>query len=72
MQSEIFNRRNEREKTYDVRRLEQVQGIWTALEIVMVSELEHTRTEMQVTKAEYNIGLSPSTFSRLELERGGR
>lgn len=69
--SEIYNRRNEREKLFDVRKLEQVQEIWTALEIVMVSDLEHTRTELQVTKADYNIGLSPSAFSRLELERGG-
>jgi hypothetical protein len=71
VQAEIYNRRNQREKLFDVRRLEQVQGIWTALEIVMVSDLEHTRTELQVTKADYNIGLSPSAFSRLELERGG-
>lgn len=71
VQAEIYNRRNQREKLFDVRRLEQVQGIWTALEIVMVNDLEHTRTELQVTKADYNIGLSPSAFSRLELERGG-
>lgn len=71
VQAEIYNRRNEREKLFEVRKLEQVQGIWTALEIVMASDLEHTRTELQVTKADYNIGLKPSAFSRLELERGG-
>ncbi|MBI1876265.1 MAG: outer membrane lipoprotein-sorting protein, partial [Acidobacteria bacterium] len=69
--AEIYNRRNEREKLFEVRKLEQVQGIWTALDIVMVNDLDHTRTELQVTKTEYNIGLSPSAFSRLELERGG-
>jgi hypothetical protein len=70
--AEIFNRRSEREKTYDVRRLERVEGIWTAMDVAMVNELEKTRTELAVAKAGYNVGLKEADFSRRELEQGVR
>lgn len=68
----LFNRRNEREKQYDVRRLEQIAGIWTALDVVMVNEMQRTRTELVVTEARYNTGLSEADFSRRVLEQGVR
>lgn len=68
----LYNRRNEREKRYDVRRLEQIDGIWTALEVVMTNELQRTRTELVVGKAEYNIGLTEADFTRRMLEQGDR
>ena len=67
--ADIYNRRDERQKTYEVKRLEQVQGIWTMSEIVMSNLLERTRTELATTRAEYNVGLEESDFSRRELER---
>jgi hypothetical protein len=70
--ADIFNRRNERQKNYVVRRLEQVQGIWTAMESEMTNALEKTRTELTVQQAEYNVDLEESDFSRRELERGGK
>ncbi len=70
--AEMFNRRNEREKTYRVNRLDRVQGFWTALDAVMTNELARTRTELTVTKAEYNVGLKDADVSRRELERGAR
>jgi hypothetical protein len=66
--AEIFNRRNEREKRYDVRRLERVSGVWTATDVVMVNELQRTRTELVVRKAEYNVGLTENDFTRRVLE----
>jgi hypothetical protein len=72
VRAEIFNRRNEREKDYRVQRLEQVEGIWTALAVVMTNELDRTRTEMTTTSVDYNVGLKESDFSRRELERGAR
>lgn len=68
--ADIYNRRDERHKTYDVRRLERVQRIWTLSDVVMTSVLERTRTELLVTSAQYNIGLKETAFSRRELERG--
>ncbi len=68
--AEIFNRRNERQKLYTVRRLEQVQGIWTAMDSEMTNALEKSRTELMMEKAEYNVGLKDADFSRRELERG--
>ena len=66
----IHNRRNERQKTYSVRRLEQVEGIWTAIEAEMTDAQEQTRTELTVERIDYNVGLKESDFSRRELERG--
>ena len=68
--ADIFNRRNEKQKVYTVRRLEQVQNIWTAMESEMTNGLEKTRTELLVEKAEYNVGLKEPDFTRRELERG--
>jgi hypothetical protein len=68
--AEIFNKRNELQKTFDAVRLEQVSGYWTVLEMKMADSVERTRTELALEKVEYNIGLKPDDFSRRELERG--
>lgn len=70
--AELFNRRNEREKRYEVRRLERLDGIWTAIDVQMVNELQRTRTEMVVTGAQYNVGLKEADFTRRALEQGVR
>jgi hypothetical protein len=70
--AEIFNRRDEREKRYEVRDLRQVDGIWTAMALSMVNDLQHTRTELAVTSARYNVGLTESAFTRRELEQRAR
>ena len=67
--ADIFNRRNEKQKVYTVKRLEQVQGIWTAMDSEMSNALEKTRTELTIEKTEYNVGLKESDFTRRELER---
>lgn len=69
VQADIYNRRNEKQKAFTVRRLEQVQGIWTAMDSEMSNAQEKTRTELVIEKAEYNVGLKESDFSRRELER---
>jgi hypothetical protein len=68
--AEIYNRRNEREKVYTVRRLERIENIWTATNAEMTNAIEKTRTELAVEAADYNVGLQASDFSRRELERG--
>jgi hypothetical protein len=70
--ADAYNRRDEREKRYEVRRLERVAGIWTALEAVMVNDVQKTRTELTISKAEYNVGLGEADFSRRALEQGAR
>lgn len=67
--ADIYNRRDERQKVYEVRRLDQVQGIWTLTDVVMTNIIERTRTELAMTAAEYNVGLKESDFTRRELER---
>jgi hypothetical protein len=67
--ADIYNRRDERQKIYDVRRLEQIQSIWTLSEIVMTNAVEQTRTELTTKSVRYNTGLKEADFSRRELER---
>jgi hypothetical protein len=68
--ADVFNRRNERQKVYTVRRIEQVESIWTVMDSEMANALEKTRTELAVERADYNVGLKEADFSRRELERG--
>lgn len=68
--ADIYNRRNEKQKVYTVRRLEQVEGIWTAMDAEMTNALEKSRTELVVESADYNVGLAETAFTRRELERG--
>jgi hypothetical protein len=70
VQADIYNRRNEKQKVYTVGRLEQVEGIWTAMDSAMTDAQEKTRTELAVERVDYNVGLKESDFSRRELERG--
>ena len=70
--ADIYNRRNEKQKVYNVRRIERIDGIWTVMDSEMVNSLEKTRTELAVDSAKYNVGLQESDFSRRELERAGR
>lgn len=70
--AEVFNRRDERQKRYGVRRLERVGGIWTVLDAVMANELERTRTELVIDRARYNVGLTAADFTRRTLEQDAR
>lgn len=67
--ADVFNRRNEREKRYEVKRLEQIDGVWTAMDVSMVNELQRTRTDLVVKKAEYDVGLGDADFTRRALEQ---
>jgi hypothetical protein len=70
--ADVFNVRNEREKVFDVRRLQRVEGIWTVLEIAAANERDKTRTELTTTSIRYNVGLTDSDFSRRQLEAPGK
>ena len=70
--ADIFNRRDERTKVFDVRKLERVDGIWSALELVVSNDRDKTRTELITTSLRYNLGLTDDDFSRRQLEQGAR
>jgi hypothetical protein len=70
--ADVYNRRNEKQKTYTVKRLEAVQGIWTVMQSSMTNDLDKTRTDLQIEKIEYNIGLKEDAFSRRVLEGAPR
>jgi hypothetical protein len=69
--AEIYNRRDEPQKVYEARRVEQADGYWTVLDMVMTDRQARTRTELAIERVEYDVGLTPESFSRRELERGG-
>jgi len=69
VQADIFNRRNEKQKVYTVRRLEQIEGIWTAMDAEMSNSIEKSRTELLIEKLDYNVGVREADFTRRELER---
>lgn len=69
VQADIYNKRNERQKVYTVRRLQQVKGIWTVMDAEMTNAIEKSRTELVTESVEYNVGLKEADFSRRELER---
>jgi hypothetical protein len=66
--ADVYNRRNERQKVYTVRRIDQIEGIWTVMESEMTNGIEKTRTELDDETMDYNVGLRESDFSRRELE----
>jgi len=70
--AEIYNRRDEKQKVYTVHRLEQVEGIWTAMNAEMTDALQKSRTELDIVSTDYNVGIDESAFTRRELERGIR
>jgi hypothetical protein len=66
--ADVFNRRNERIKHFEVRKLDRIEGIWTVLDLVMSNERDDTRTELTTTSIDYNVGLKEEDFSRRQLE----
>jgi hypothetical protein len=68
-QADIYNRRDEKQKVYTVRRLEQIKGVWTVMDAEMTNSSEKSRTELIIEAADYNVGLKETDFSRRELER---
>jgi hypothetical protein len=69
VRAEIHNRRDEVQKTFDAKRMEQVHGYWTVMDMAMTDDTERTRTELTVEQVAYDVGLKPDDFSRRELER---
>ena len=70
VQADIYNRRNEKQKVYTVRRLEQIEGIWTAMDAEMTNALEKSRTELVDRAGGLQRRAEGADFSRRELERG--
>jgi len=66
--AEIHNRRDEIQKTFDVRQLDKVSGFWTEMAMTMVDKTEGSCTDLAVEQVEYNVGLKPDDFSRRALE----
>jgi hypothetical protein len=69
IRAEIYNRRDELQKEFVASKVERVGKYWTVTAMVMTDTGQKTRTEMQVEKAEFDIGLGDEMFTRRELEK---
>jgi hypothetical protein len=69
IQAEIFNKRDEVQKTFVVDRLERTGKYWTVMAMTMRDLSQKTRTELVVEKIEYDTGLTDDAFTRRELEK---
>lgn len=67
--AEIHGKRGDVQKVYDAVRIEKIGKYWTVMAMRMADLGQKTRTELTVTKAEYDIGLSDDVFTRRELEK---
>jgi hypothetical protein len=70
--ADIFNQRNEHAKTFDIKRLERVENIWTVLDLLVTNDAQKTRTELATTSIRYNVGLTENDFTRRQLEQAVR
>jgi hypothetical protein len=59
-------------KHLQIQQLEQIQGIWSPLLIVMKNVQSQHKTELSFTQQEYNSGLSDRFFTQRMLKRGYR
>ncbi len=66
--ADIYNRRDERQKVYEVRKLDLIQSIWTLSDVGMTDASARTHTDLSLTNVRYNAGLKEGDFSRRELE----
>ena len=69
IRAEIYNKRGDVQKQFEVSRVEKVGKYWTVLAMSMKDLGQQTRTELIVDKAEYDIGLADDVFTRRELEK---
>jgi hypothetical protein len=67
--ADIFNRRNEVQKTFEAIRVERVEGYWTALAMRMTDRTARTHTDLVIDRIDYDTGLTAEGFTRRELER---
>ena len=62
--------RNEVVRRREYRRIEHVQGIWTALEMEMKDVKRNGRTLLNTDKLQYNVALGDELFTLQALRRG--
>jgi hypothetical protein len=69
IRAEIYNKRGDVQKQFEATRVEKTGKYWTVMAMTMRDLGQKTRTELTVTKAEYDLGLGDDAFSRRELEK---
>lgn len=69
VRAEIYNKRGDVQKQFEATRVEPVGSYWTVMAMTMRDLAQKTRTELTVTRAEYDLGLGDDAFSRRELEK---
>jgi len=69
IKGEYYNTKGEVEKTYKVLKLEEIDGIWTAIEHSMENHKTAHKTVIKVKDVQYNKGVPGGRFERRALKR---
>ena len=66
---DFYDKKMRHTKEFRIKKLVQVQGIWTAVETVMADLKARHRTEMRITEIAYDKGMEDDIFSVRRLEQ---
>ena len=66
--TDFFDKKGRKIKEFRVNRLENVQGIWTAMEDIMRDLKAHHQTRLTIEEVQYNQGLPENLFTKRYLE----
>lgn len=69
MKAEYYNKQGSIEKTFKVLKLEEINGIWTPLELLMKNHKTNHQTFTKVRKVQYNEGIPDMHFEIGGLKR---
>ena len=67
--AEYYDKKGKIEKTYEVFKLERIDGIWSVLEFSIENPKTGHQTKVTVNQVQYNRGIPGECFGRRELER---
>ncbi|MDX8395833.1 MAG: outer membrane lipoprotein-sorting protein [Mariprofundaceae bacterium] len=72
VRTDYWDRKGQELKHFRMTELKQIDGIWTATQMVMENVQTKHRTEMTFSEQKYNSGISNRSFSERMLKRGYR
>ena len=72
VQADIYNQRNEKQKVYTVRRLEQIEGIWTMMDVEMTNASRSRAPSSSIEAIDYNVGLKEERLQPPRARAGHR
>jgi len=67
IRAEYYNKKGELEKTFEVQDLQEIDGIWTPMNLFMENHKTNHKTFIKITNVRYNTGIPAAKFEKREL-----